>query len=433
MPSQFIYPSLEMASPYLTIATSILLATLATLYLPSILKTVSHKLLALKRKAFTKTKATTSPPSSPPLAVTKELDFPPDWYTSPHLYSLETRSILSKTWLHVCHTSLFPSPGSYRTFTIADFSFILILGKDRKLRAFHNVCRHRAYTVCTKSFGTSTLLRCKYHGWTYDSTGRLIKAPKFDDQGAEVEGFRKDENGLFEIRCWADSNGFIYINFDVLGSDGLTIRVGVPMRARLSLVESWTLGAGFNWKIAIPSGSFRVGSLAAKNRLPDVLGRVASSFGSWKWPAEFELSPLTRLLRSAKGDVFLTISIVPTGPQSCNLACYLYSARPDAKIETPISAIKQEVATSVKRLQSIFDEAKETGAIPDSQFQEALLAETKAHSKLERLMAAEVYPASRLRESSQACKVADELCKELEATAASGPGPVIDSVDSLAW
>ncbi|KAK4505429.1 hypothetical protein PRZ48_003392 [Zasmidium cellare] len=419
---------LRSASPNLTLAVPVLLATLFTLYLPSLLATVTTKILALKAKVLNP--KTTTPPSSPaPLAVTKELDFPPNWYTSPDLYALETRSILSKTWLHICHTSLFTTPGDYRTFTLANFSFLLILGKDRKIRAFHNVCRHRAYTVCTRSEGRSTLLRCKYHGWTYDSMGRLVKAPKFEG----VEGFKGNENGLFEIRCWSDSSGFLYLNFDVLGSDGLTIRVGVPMRASLNLVDSWIVEAGFNWKIAMPSGSFRVKSLATRSRLPDVLGRVASSLGTWKWPAEFELAPLTRLLRSAKGDVFLTISINPTGSESCNLACHLYSARPDAKIETPVSVIKQEIAASVSRLQGIFDEVKETGTIHDPHSQEALLAEIKAHSKLERLMGEEVFPASRLRESSQACKVADDLCRELEADAASGSAPIIDGVDALAW
>lgn len=263
--------------------------------------------------------------------------------------------------------------------------------------------------------------------------GRLVKAPKFDDVGGEVEGFRKDENGLFEIRSWVDSSGFLYVNFDILSSDGLTIRVGVPMRASLRLVDGWVVDAGFNWKIAIPSGSFRVKALAARSRMPDMLGRVASSLGSWKWPAEFELAPLTRLLRSAKGDVFLTVSIIPTGSQSCNLACHLYSARADAKIETPVSIIKQEIAASVDKLQNIFDEVKETGEIPDAQSQEAMLAEIKAHSRLERLMGEEVFPASRLRESSQACKVADDLCRELEAEAATESAVNNDGGDALAW
>ena len=112
------------------------------------------------------------------LTVTKQIDFPDDWWTSDKLFSLEKRAIFSKTWLHVCHSSLFTKPGDYRTFNIADFSFMIVLGKDGQLRAFHNVCRHRAYNVVEKSQGSSTVLRCRYHGCSYDTKGKLIKAPK---------------------------------------------------------------------------------------------------------------------------------------------------------------------------------------------------------------------------------------------------------------
>jgi len=100
-----------------------------------------------------------------PAVVTKELDFLADWWTSRKLYELEKRAVLSKTWLHVCHSSLFKKPGDYRAFTIADFSFFVVLGKDGRLRAFHNICRHRAYSVVTKSEGSCRVMRCKYHGW----------------------------------------------------------------------------------------------------------------------------------------------------------------------------------------------------------------------------------------------------------------------------
>ena len=100
------------------------------------------------------TKETALEASSP--SVSKENDFPPDWWTSNSLYQLEKRAIFSKTWLHVCHNSLFKKIGDYRTFSIAGFSFFLILGKDGRLRAFHNVCRHRAYTVATRESGESS-------------------------------------------------------------------------------------------------------------------------------------------------------------------------------------------------------------------------------------------------------------------------------------
>jgi nitrite reductase/ring-hydroxylating ferredoxin subunit len=362
---------------------------------------------------------------SPP-SVSKELDFPSDWWTSPTLFSLEKRAILSKTWLHICHASLFKKPGDYRTFTIASISFFLILGKDGRLRAFHNVCRHRAYTVATKESGCSRALMCKYHGWTYDTLGKLIKAPKFED----VAGFDKAQNGLYEIRTFIDSSGFVYLNFDAYGSDGLTIRVGVPIRARLTLVESWSIDTQFNWKIAVPSGVFRVRSLAAGSHFPALLKSALRNLKSSRWPAEFELSPLTRLLRSPNGELWLTIAIIPQSNTTCTIACSLYCSQLDLKIDLPVTAIKSDVSDSVQKLQLIFDEIKDEGIITDTRSQEPLLAEIKAHSRLERLMKTEVHPASRLRETSQACKVADDLCKQLELASGDTSRP---DANQLSW
>jgi nitrite reductase/ring-hydroxylating ferredoxin subunit len=359
--------------------------------------------------------------------VSKEVDFPPDYWTSSKLFQLEKRAIFSKTWLHVCHSSLFKKPGDYRTFNLADFSFLVVLGKDNRLRAFHNVCRHRAYTVATKSEGSCTVLRCRYHGWSYDTRGKLIKAPKFD----EIQGFDKSQNGLFEIRTFQDSSGFLYANFDVYGSDGLTIRVGLPIRAKLSLVESWSVEAKFNWKIAVPQGTFRICSLAHLNKLAELFSDASGLFESWKWPVEFELSPLTRLMRSTNGEQWLTITVVPVSEKTSTIQCSFFCSRLDLKSTLPVSAIKQEVVDSVTKLEMIYAEVAESGEVPDAASQEPLLAEVKAHGRLERLMGQEVYPASRMRETSQACKVADDLCKELEETG--GKLPAVESEDGLAW
>lgn len=115
-----------------------------------------------------------------------------------------------KTWLFVCHWSRFSKIGDYHTFEIAGISFFVVLGKDSRIRGFHNVCRHRAYTVVRKSCGNSTRFSCKYHGWQYDDEGSLIKAPKFD----ESPGFNHEENGLFEVKLILTREGLIFVNFD---------------------------------------------------------------------------------------------------------------------------------------------------------------------------------------------------------------------------
>lgn len=402
------------------------IACLVAYGLPYLLQNAPKQLTRFAYIASRKDKSKESSLEDSIPAVSKEHDFPSDWWTSEKLFQLEKRAIFSKTWLHVCHSSLFKKTGDYRTFNIANFSFLLILGKDGRLRALHNVCRHRAYTVATKESGCSRALMCKYHGWTYDSTGKLIKAPKFE----EVAGFDKSQNGLYEIRTFIDSSGFIYVNFDVYGSDGLTIRVGVPIRAKLTLVESWSIDAEFNWKIAVPSGVFRVHSLAMRSHLPDFLISALHGMMPSKWPAEFELSPLTRLLRSPKGDLWLTISIIPQSNATCSIACTLYCSDLDLKADLPITAIKADINDAVQKLQLIFDETKDEGTIKDAPSQEPLLAEIRAHSRLEHLMSKEVHPASRLRETSQACKVADDLCKQLEMASGDKSSPV---TNSLSW
>lgn len=85
----------------------------------------------------------------------------------------------------------------------------------------------------------------------------------------------------------------------------------------------------------------------------------------------------------------------------------------------------------MKKLEMIFTDVKESGEVPDAASQEPLLAEIKACGRLERLMGTEVYPASRMREASQACKLADDLCKELEI--ASGERPASGGPEGLMW
>ena len=412
--------------PVLSVLGLAVVVWFVSLFLPTWLKTSATRAFPFPdTTAGELSKAAALEASFP--AVTKEIDFPSDWWTSPKQYQLETRAIFSKTWLHVCHTSLFGKPGDYRTFSVANFSFIVVLGKDGHLRAFHNVCRHRAYTVATKAAGSSLVMTCRYHGWSYNTKGKLIKAPKFE----EVQGFDKSQNGLFEVRTFVDSSGFVYVNFDAYGSDGLTIRVGVPIRARLSLVDSWTIEGNFNWKLGVTTGAFHIKSLANLSKLAELLSDASGLFESWKWPPEFELSPLTRLMRSTSGDQWLTVTVNPISESRSSIHCSFYTSHVDRTHPPSSSLVKQEVEESIKLLEEMFVELGKYSEIKDTQSQEPLLAEVRAHARFERLMGKEIFPASRMRETSQACKVADDLCRKLEDDAGEKPG--IGGMDGLAW
>src|SRR5256885_7031949 len=56
-------------------------------------------------------------------------------------------------------STLFPYTTLFR-------SIIVVRDKQGELRAFSNVCRHRAGPIALGS-GCKNVLRCQYHGWTY--------------------------------------------------------------------------------------------------------------------------------------------------------------------------------------------------------------------------------------------------------------------------
>ncbi|MEM1182595.1 MAG: Rieske 2Fe-2S domain-containing protein [Acidobacteriota bacterium] len=51
-----------------------------------------------------------------------------------------------------------------------------VMGQDRRLRAFHNICRHRGTQLIRAVGKTEKVLTCPYHDWTYDLEGRLLPA-----------------------------------------------------------------------------------------------------------------------------------------------------------------------------------------------------------------------------------------------------------------
>jgi phenylpropionate dioxygenase-like ring-hydroxylating dioxygenase large terminal subunit len=54
---------------------------------------------------------------------------------------------------------------------------LIVRGRDRVLRAFYNVCRHRAGTIAKES-GCVKAFSCTYHGWSYGLDGALLGAPE---------------------------------------------------------------------------------------------------------------------------------------------------------------------------------------------------------------------------------------------------------------
>ncbi len=136
---------------------------------------------------------------------------PAAWYgVDPAIWEKERVAIFGREWLMVGRAGELPESGSYLTETIAGWPIFVIRDREGKLRAFHNVCRHRAGPILWDGKGQCDVLRCRYHGWVYDTSGNLRRTPEFGD----AADFDKKDFGLFPIQVgiW---RGLIFVNLDV--------------------------------------------------------------------------------------------------------------------------------------------------------------------------------------------------------------------------
>ncbi len=138
---------------------------------------------------------------------------PAPWYTDPAVAALEQRAVFGASWQYVAPLDRLEAPGSFVTATVAGEPIVVVRGRDGALRGFFNVCRHHAAAVATEKCGSCSVLRCPYHGWTYDLDGRLKGAPEFEG----VEDFDRAASGLMPVavETW---ERFVFVR---LGAGGL--------------------------------------------------------------------------------------------------------------------------------------------------------------------------------------------------------------------
>lgn len=130
------------------------------------------------------------------------------YYFDPEVLEQERERIFARTWQVVGWREQAPFAGDYFTFDLAGEPLLIARQNDGSLRAFYNVCRHRAGPPA-EGCGTRKVFRCGYHGWTYGLDGRLLNAPEMEG----VRGFSADEFGLAPVRV-AEWAGLILVNLD---------------------------------------------------------------------------------------------------------------------------------------------------------------------------------------------------------------------------
>ncbi|CAN5822025.1 aromatic ring-hydroxylating dioxygenase subunit alpha [soil metagenome] len=135
---------------------------------------------------------------------------PPRVFHDPAIFAYEQEAWFATTWLCVGRDEDVAEPGTYLLARAAGESVMVVRGRDRRLRAFNNVCRHRGATILDDPEGISgrvVRLQCPYHAWTYDLDGSLRRAPHTE----QIEDFASADYGLHSVRLetW---QGFVFVN-----------------------------------------------------------------------------------------------------------------------------------------------------------------------------------------------------------------------------
>lgn len=174
---------------------------------------------------------------------------PLDWYTSPDAFSQERRTLFAREWQMIGRADQLAVPGAYVCANLAGWPAFALRDQAGTLDAFRNACRHQNLPVLDNGPGTAKLLRCRYHGWTYDFAGAFLSAPPMvapPDPAAPEHHLQR-----FAVAEW---RGLVFINPDPMATSpaaSLDALLGDTRMALDAFRGELVTDLNCNWKIVV--------------------------------------------------------------------------------------------------------------------------------------------------------------------------------------
>jgi choline monooxygenase len=307
----------------------------------------------------------------PDLPLAQARTIPSSWYFDPELYAAECRSVFGGTWQAVGRADQVQEPGQFFTLDLAGEPLVVVRGDDGELRAFFNVCRHRAARVLPDAEGRVTRLRCRYHGWTYDLCGRLRGTPEFDG----VADFRREDNGLppVAVAAWGQ---LVWVHLGPSPPPLADFLAPLPERAGPLKLDSLRFAArreyrlACNWKVFVDNyldGGYHVntvhpglaGVLDYSQYRTEIAGNTAvqisplqasggavggvragsNAYYWWVFP---------NFMLNVYEGVMDTNLVLPLGPDACRVVFDFYFAGEDGPAAEAFRARSVEVAHQIQ-------------------------------------------------------------------------------------
>ncbi len=287
-------------------------------------------------------------------------------YTDPRWYQVDQQAIIAKTWQWVCHAEKLRQPGAFVTVEIAGKPIAVVRDREGVLRAFYNVCKHRAHKLLSGE-GSTAVIVCPYHAWSYRLNGALLRAPHTE----HLQNFDPATISLERVQV-EEFCSFIYVNLDpkaealskVSGELGNEIRHWAPDIDSLTFGHRLTYDIRSNWKNVVDNflecyhcpvshkdfctlvdmdtykvtthgiySSHMADAGKQANRAYDTSNAKVRTHAVW-W-----LWPTTCLMRYPGRSSMIVLNIVPVGPER-TLETYDFFLETPEPDETEQAAIK---------------------------------------------------------------------------------------------
>lgn len=175
------------------------------------------------------------------------------FFTDPDQFARERQAFFRDTPLVACLSAELPEAGSYRTFDDAGVPMLLVRGKDGRVRAFLNVCTHRGSRLAREACGKASRFTCRFHGWTFDTTGKAIGIPEegyfcgeIGDQKSLYACPAEERHGLVFVKTTPGSA--IDLDAHLAGLDRDLAAIGLETA---EVTHSDTLQVPANWKYGL--------------------------------------------------------------------------------------------------------------------------------------------------------------------------------------
>lgn len=165
----------------------------------------------------------------------------------------ERQAFFREMPLVACLSSELPEPGSFRTFDDAGVPMLITRARDGEVRAFLNICPHRASRIVRDECGKASRFTCRFHGWTFDTTGKALGIPeepmfcgKIDEQKSLHQCPAEERHGFVFVKTVPGSA----IDLDEFLGE-LDRDLAVIGMENAEIVHSDTLQVPANWKYGL--------------------------------------------------------------------------------------------------------------------------------------------------------------------------------------